>query len=221
MYGSKRKLTDKPGSGCLAVYWLVGMSGVASHSSLGDGESFCKAAEYIARQPARPDGSPTPATLAGARQLLSYLVGRSTSQLNWSNDHFARVAGEAWAPAQDWSGRPLPPDSSLRLVVETQRGSGSAGAPAPQPAEGQEQRDAPADENENDSESDSSEEEEEEAAAEVLTVQTIRKRVSLVYRNKNPSKQQEVSKLMKKYRGISWQFVQNGFPLLVSSISFS
>jgi hypothetical protein len=184
------------------------MSGVASHSSLGDGESFCKAAEYIARQPARPDGSPTPATLAGARQLLSYLVGRSTSQLNWSNDHFARVAGEAWAPAQDWSGRPLPPDSSLRLVVETQRGGGSAGAPAPQPAEDQEQRDAPADESDSESDSDSAEEE----AAEVLTVQTIRKRVSLVYRNKNPSKQQEVSKLMKKYRGISWrQFVQKGF----------
>jgi hypothetical protein len=183
------------------------MSGVASRSSLGDGESFCKAAEYIARQPARPDGSPTPATLAGARQLLSYLVGRSTSQLNWSNDHFARVAGEAWAPAQDWSGRPLPPDSSLRLVVETQRGSGSAGAPAPQPAEDQEQRDAPADENDSESDSDSAEEE----AAEVLTVQTIRKRVSLVYRNKNPSKQQEVSKLMKKYRGISLQFVQKGF----------
>ena len=178
------------------------MSGVASRSSLGDGESFCKAAEYIARQPARPDGSPTPATLAGARQLLSYLVGRSTSQLNWSNDHFARVAGEAWAPAQDWSGRPLPPDSSLRLVVETQRGGGSAGVPAPQPAEDQEQRDAPADENDSESDSDSGEEE---AAAEVLTVQTIRKRVSLVYRNKNPSKQQEVSKLMKKYRGISWR----------------
>jgi hypothetical protein len=90
----------------------------AGMSSLGDGESFCKAVEYIARQPRGPNGSPTATAIAAARHLLLYIVGRSSDskpKLNWSNDHFARVASEEWVPAQDWSRRSLPPDSCLML----------------------------------------------------------------------------------------------------------
>lgn len=63
----------------------------AGMSSLGDGESFCKAVEHIARQPCGLDRGPTAPMLAGARHLLSYLASRSPSQLNWSNEHFSRV----------------------------------------------------------------------------------------------------------------------------------
>jgi hypothetical protein len=149
----------------------------AGMSSLGDGNSFVRAAQHIARQLPDDQGHPTAETLSGARQLLSFLVARSASSLQWSNEHYAQVAAAQWAPVQDWSDLTFPPRSCLKLMRNKENSaslSGSSEIEASESADEEEDR---------------------------LSTQEIRKRITTIYREKNPAKQGDVAKLMKKYKG--------------------
>jgi hypothetical protein len=145
----------------------------AGMASLGDGAAFVRAAKHIARQPPDEDGRPTEQTLVGARQLLAFLTARSASSLQWSNAEYQSVAAEHWAPAIDMSGRTFPPTECLRLMRRSD--DDVAGA--------------------------AMEDRVDEEPVTRLSTAEIRKRIVKVYRHKNPAKQGDVSKLMKKYRG--------------------
>ena len=154
----------------------------AGMSSLGDGASFVQAARYIASRPPHPaTGEPTRETLAGARQLLSYLVQRSTKELRWSNTDFMQVAQEHWVPAQDWRKLLFPPDRCLSLQLPKAFASTSS-------------------ERESLQDDSSDDDQEAEGGAASLSVQEIRLRIEKIYRDKNPSKIHDVNRLLKKYK---------------------
>ena len=154
----------------------------AGMSSLGDGASFVQAARYIASRPPHPDtGEPTRETLAGARQLLSYLVQRSTKELRWSNTDFMQVAQEHWVPAQDWRKLLFPPDRCLSLQLPKAFASTSS-------------------ERESLQDDSSDDDQQGEGGAAPLSVQEIRVRIEKIYRDKNPSKIHDVNRLLKKYK---------------------
>eukprot|EP01048_Picozoa_sp_COSAG05_P025712 COSAG05_NODE_6671_length_922_cov_1.687728_1_plen_170_part_10 len=146
-----------------------------------------RAARYIATQ---ADGQHASAeTLRGARQLLAFLVQRSSKDLNWSSTEFAEVASLPWVPAVDWTDRAFPPDNCMTLVGASANVSTS-----------EESEDSQRDKHRGAPEVQDSDEDEG-PGVEGLSTSEIRARICEVYRKHNPQKLQEVGALLFKYRG--------------------